>query len=273
MQSTESAAASLGSRMLDEIDETNLEEILSSLRTGFTATTATKTEQIDDADDATGYTSNLSAGRLREYPIPRLDGVVQRHFRATQSAPLALTGRYHELLYVLIASLIAAPHSKSVSIIDFEGSFEILRLLATPLAVQGGSPTTTKRLRRADLDHVHFLRSAPGDAAHVAACVASMEEYMLYAPHCSRDREWWGAVVIGGGLNPADTSGAGHVCVVTDRKGWMKVERAEVPPFWDVTVEGALAERENRQQAVEEAGWVASSPWGNVVFGGVHQGR
>ncbi|KAK0616533.1 hypothetical protein B0T14DRAFT_434262 [Immersiella caudata] len=274
MQSTESGAAGAGARMLAEIDETDLEEILASLRTGFTrATATTTTEQTDNADNATGSTIALSAGRLREYPIPRLDSIVQRHFRATQSAPLAVTGRYHELLYVLIASLIAAPHNKAVSIIDFEGSFELLRLLATPPAIQDGAPTSTNRFRRADLDHVHVLRPAPGDAAHIAGCIASMEEYMLYAPHCSRDREWWGAVVIGGGLNPAGDNGAGHVCVVTDRKGWLRVQRAEVPQFLDATVESALVDRDSRQWEVEDAGWVGTSPWGSVVLGGAQRGR
>ncbi|KAK0644294.1 hypothetical protein B0T16DRAFT_302765, partial [Cercophora newfieldiana] len=269
MQSVESAeAAGVGARMLDEIEETSLEEILASLRTVLTTATATTNDDgHDDTENASTLTAALPAARVREFPIPRLDGVVQRHFRATQSAPLALTGRYHELLYVLIASLISEPHNKAVSIVDFEGSFELLRLFATAPAAQEGSPTVAKSLSRADFDHVHILRPAPGDAAHIASCIATMEKYMLYAPHCSRSREWWGTVVIGGGLSPAGSSGSGHVSVVTDRKGWMRVERAEVPLFMDATAEGALVDRKNRQRAVEEAGWVGTSPWGSVVFG------
>jgi len=192
----------------------------------------------------------------------------------TQSAPLVIGGRYHELLYILIATLISAPHSKAVSVVDFEGRFDLLRLIATPPVIQEGEAAFTTALRRADLDHVHILRLAAGDAEYVANAIAHMEEYMLYAPHCSRDREWWGAVVIGGGLNPAGgTPGGGHVAVIADRRGWLRIDHAEIPQFLDVAVEDAMADRDNRQRAVQETGWVGSSQWGSLVFGRIQKRR
>jgi hypothetical protein len=235
-----------------------------------TSDSTTNDDRIDNPvpTTTTAVPSALSRTHLRRFPIPRLDGIVHNHFRATQSASLAVSGRYLELLYVLIATLVCVPHHKTVSVVDFEGRFDPLRLLTT--AVHLGDPThsvdtrpTTPR--RSDLDHVHILRPSRGDATHVAGCVASMEEHMLYGSHCSRTREWWGTVVIGGGLNPA--GGAGHVAAVADWKGWLRVDRVEVPQFLDVGVEEAIADRERRQRAVEEAGWMATSPWGALVFG------
>ncbi|KAG7286804.1 hypothetical protein NEMBOFW57_009121 [Staphylotrichum longicolle] len=202
------AAASVGSRLLGEIEETTLDE-----------------------------------------------------FRATQSAPLALTGRHRELLYVLIATLVSPPHSKAVAVVDFEDCLDPLQLLTTAPFEQ----STT--VQRADLDHVHILRPARGTSTHIAHCVASIEKHMLYGYHQSRSREWWGTIVIGGGLNPAGSVAASAQAAVTaDWKGWLRVDRAEVSSFWDTSAEEALAERDKRQAAVEAAGWVATSPWGGFTI-------
>lgn len=90
---------------------------------------------------------------------------------------------------------------------------------------------------------------------------------MLYGSHQSRSREWWGTIVIGGGLNPAGSVAASaQVAVTADWKGWLRVDRAEVSSFWDMSAEEALAERDKRQAAVEAAGWVATSPWGGFTI-------
>ncbi|KAK4151289.1 hypothetical protein C8A00DRAFT_17299 [Chaetomidium leptoderma] len=269
MQTTRSAAAaSVGSRVLGEIEETTLDEVLASLRTSF-ATTASNT------NDSNAGTAPVTITRLRTFPIGPLDDLVNRHLRATLSAPLALTGRHRELLYVLVATLITAPHEMAVAIVDFEGRFDPLRLLATMVdqaAVTGSTAAESKpraTVQRADLDHVHILRPARGSFAHIAECVASIEGYILYGSHRSRGREWWGTVVIGGGLNPAGNASAAasaQVTVTADWKGWLRVDRAEVPTFWDMTVEEAMADREKRQAAVEDAGWVATSPWGGFTI-------
>jgi hypothetical protein len=245
-------------------------QVLASLRTSFATTT--------DEND-----SNTSNARLPNFPIAPLKDLVTRHFRATQSAPLALTGRHRELLYVLVATLISRPHDKTVAIVDFEGRFDPLRLLSTRPAEEDTSTTPTTApsiprspVQRTDLDHVHILRPARESATHIADCVAAMEEYMLYGSHRSRGREWWGAIVIGGGLNPAGSASAAasaQVAVTAGWKGWLRVGRAEVPTFWDMSAEEALADREKRQAAVEEAGWVASSPWGGFVICRRERGR
>lgn len=196
------------------------------------------------------------------FPIGPLDKLVNRQFRATHSAPLALTGRHRELLYVLIATLICPPHSKAVAVVDFEGRFDPVQLLTTAPFEQG----TT--VQRADLDHVHILRPARGKLTHIAHCVASIEQHMLYGSHLSRSREWWGTIVIGGGLNPAGSAAAsGQVAVTADWKGWLRVDRAEVSTLWGMSAEEALAGRDKRQAAVEDAGWVATSPWGGFTIG------
>ncbi|KAH6842254.1 hypothetical protein B0I37DRAFT_356358 [Chaetomium sp. MPI-CAGE-AT-0009] len=258
-------AASVGARVLGEIEETTLDEVLASLRSSLLQATD------DNTNDSNAGNIPTSIARPPIFPIDPLNDLVSRHFRATKSAPLALAGRPHELLYVLVATLIAPPHEKAVAIVDFEGRFDPLRLLATPIE---GAPATDSvtlepkpraTLQRPDLDHVHVLRAARGNLTHIAGCVGSIEEHMLYGSHRSRGREWWGTIVIGGGLNPSGSASAAasaQVAVTADWKGWLRVDRAEVPAFWDMSAEEALVDREKRQAAVEEAGWLATSPWG-----------
>lgn len=231
---------------------------------------------------------------LKTFPITQLDHLVKRHFRATQSAPLVITGRYNELLYLLVVTLITAPHEKAVAIIDFEGRFDPLRIFATTphedelqtglssvpgIDRQPGTHTTShvnrQYVRKTDLDHVHIMRPPRGDTAHIAQCVASVEEYMLYGDHPSRTREWWGTIVIGGGNNPAGSPSAAasaQLAVNAGWKGWLRVDRAVsdtalgFPP--GTSLEEALNARENRQRLVESAGWAATCPWGRFTFGG-----
>ncbi|KAK0615195.1 hypothetical protein B0T17DRAFT_619996 [Bombardia bombarda] len=262
--------SSIGARVLSEIDEGSLDEILTALRTIFAA--ASNNANTNSEYRNAPFALPPIATRLNYFPIARLNELVTRHFRSTQSAPLAISGRYYELLYVLVATLIASPHSKAISIIDFEGRFDPLRLLTTsPFeeVATANRPQPKPFLRRADLDHVHILRPVRGSAAHIASCVASVEQYMLYGTHPSRGREWWGTVVIGGGLNPAGSVSAAtsaQVAVTADWKGWLRVERAEIRPFGGVGVEQALADRDRRQAAVDNVSWVASSPWGSFPF-------
>ncbi|KAH6617589.1 hypothetical protein F5144DRAFT_396187 [Chaetomium tenue] len=256
-------AAGVGARVLGEIEETTLDEVLASLRSSLL--------QGPNTNDNNAGNIPTSIVRPPIFPIDPLNDLVNRHFRATQSVPLALTGRPHELIYVLVATLIAPPYEKTVAIVDLEGRFDPLRLLATPIegAAATGSMTLEPKpratLQRSDLDHIHVLRAARGSFTHIADCVGSIEEYMLYGSHRSRGREWWGTIVIGGGLNPSGSASAAasaKVAVTADWKGWLRVDRAEVSTFWDMSAEEALADREKRQAAVEAAGWLATSPWG-----------
>ncbi|GAB1319742.1 DNA recombination and repair protein Rad51-like C-terminal domain-containing protein [Madurella fahalii] len=264
------ATASVGSRVLAEIDEANLDEILASLRKSFAAATTT-----NENDSSTGNAPPASTGP-KNFPLGILNDLVNRHFRATQSAPLAVTGRHRELLYVLIATLIAPPYEKALAIVDFEGRFDPVRLLATaPIECESSmSPTTTDRrsrlgIQRADLHHVHIVRPARGSFRHMAECLTSIENYMLYGSHRSRSREWWGTLVIGGGANPAGDVPAvlsSQIAVTAGRKGWLRVDRPEVASFWSMGAEDAVTERDRRQAAVEGAGWMATSPWGSFAI-------
>jgi len=246
---------------------------LTTLRTSFATAPATTHHNSTT-------TLPFTNPRLKQFPIPRLDELVNRHFRATQSAPLAVSGRYHELLYVLIATLIAPPHQKAVTIVDIEGQFDALRLLTTTpfddIPSQRDDARTqqspiTRRLRPEDLDHVYVLRYPHGNSSQLSDCLASIEDYMLYGSHRSRDREWWGTILIGTDHNTTGSAlnagSAPHVAVTAGWKGWLRVDRSEIATFADLSLEEALADRDERQDAVNEAGWVASSPWGRFTFG------
>lgn len=245
--------------------------------------TTSRNNDHDNHDDANNdkpdpsYVGTLAGPKI--FPIPQLDQLVKRQFRATQSAPLAVKGRYQELLYPLVATVIAQPYEKAVSVIDFEGRFDPLRLLATPsFEDELWAQATSKRfVRRADLDHVHILRPPRGNAAHIAKCVASVEQYMLYGSHRSRTREWWGTIVIGVGSNPAGNLSAdasAHIAVTAGWKGWLRVDDPDAAVFPPGTsIEDALKDRERRQSMVDAAEWVASCPWGGFTFSNSHRER
>lgn len=127
----------------------------------------------------------------------------------------------------------------------------------------------------ADLRHVHVFRPAH---SQVRASLAAAGEYMLYGDHGSRDREWWGTVVVGSsGLFssaslPHPGGGGGTAAATADvlcgYKGWLRVERDEVPGFhMAVSAEEALADRDRRAEAVGRSGWKAVSRWGSYSFG------
>ncbi|KAK4189677.1 hypothetical protein QBC35DRAFT_379770 [Podospora australis] len=276
------SVAGIGARILGEIEETSLDEVLASFRTGFaTASLEPKTDIDDNIFIKNEDNSKFGLTRAPTYfPIPRLNDLVQKHFRTTNSAPLAITGRYHELLYILIATLIAPPHKKTVAVIDFEGRFGPLRLLATTPTTPEPGAGPAIHLRRSDLEHVYILRPPlAGNDKLMARCIASVKHFMLYGNHRSREREWWGTVVIlggavrGSGIDAAirgalDGDDDSQVAVIAGWKGWLRVDRAEIAGFFDTDVGQALADRELRQAAVERAGWEASSLWGSFTFGG-----
>jgi hypothetical protein len=165
-----------------------------------------------------------------------------------------------------------------------DGCFEISRILSctpfppnlAPQATHADQPPRT--LRPSDLNHVYVARPARGDRIHTSEAVASAQDFMLYAAHGSRSREWWGTLVVGGGVNPSSSSTsasggqpptAAVVDVTAAWKGWLRVDRAEVRGFGaGVSVEEALAARTARGDAVDAAGWVARSVWGEFGFGG-----
>jgi len=152
----------------------------------------------------------------------------------------------------LVSTLIAQPYSYTVVVIDAEHRFDVTHLVSAAPAHGPSYPATVS-----DLEHVHIYRPAPGQE-QVKAAVATAGSFMLYGKHGSRDRAWWGTVVVSGT--------GGHIN--TGWNGWLRVERDEVSCFAvGNSVEEALREREKRQMAVSAAGWMASSPWGTYVFG------
>jgi len=218
-----------------------------------------------------------SAGRkLKEFPIPELNSLVARHFRATQSLPLTIAGRPLPLVYLVVATLIAAPQRKAVAVLDFDGRFDMARVLRCPPyqappadGEAAAAAAARRRVTEDDLAHVHVFRPAAGkgppspDAPAVAAAVAAVERHMLYGAHGSRDREYWGVVVVGGAAASPD------VAMATTWKGWLRVDREELLPSEAAIPAGdvlAAAAGEARRGTEGPVYWVANSLWGGFRF-------
>ncbi|PNY29567.1 Uncharacterized protein TCAP_00518 [Tolypocladium capitatum] len=179
--------------------------------------------------------------------MDELDEVAARHFRDTQAAAVSVSGRSLPLLYKLVSSLVAPPHRQTLLVLDLDGRFDATRLTC-------GAD---------DLRHVYVQRPARSSPEHLRALVADAEGFMLYdaAAQASRSRQWWGTVVVGG-------LGAGDI--TAGWNGWLRVDRDQVQAFaLGMSADEALAQRDARQEAVDAAGWAATSPWGGFVF---HEG-
>ncbi|OTA89185.1 hypothetical protein M434DRAFT_398774 [Hypoxylon sp. CO27-5] len=240
------AARHVGAKLLGEVEEESLEELLNSLQINIT-----------------GGPSSIRP----EIPIPTLANIAARYHKATQSAPppvLSVSGRYLPLLYHLVSTLIAEPHNYTVVVVDAESIFDVTRLILSPdRPHQHLSSSYPAQL--SDLRHVHVYRPARGQD-QIKAAVAAAGEWMLYGAHGSRAREWWGTVVIGGGSGTGGGAGA-KGDVNAGWKGWLRVEREEVPGFpAGVSVEEALRDRDKRQEVVDSAGWVAGSRVGAYMW-------
>lgn len=191
-------------------------------------------------------------------PIPTLNALAAKNFRATRSIPLAVTGRQLPLIYRVISGLVSAPHHKTLLVIDTEHRFDATRLSCGPEDVRHvyvhrpafrGSPTT-------DGDHRATARRITPD--QVRGLVAAAEKWIYYGVHNSGGREWWGTIVIG-------ALGGGDI--IAAWKGWLHVELSSIPGFFiGCTVREALADRQRRQDDIEAAPWVASSRWGDLAF-------
>ncbi|KAI1408362.1 hypothetical protein F5Y13DRAFT_194443 [Hypoxylon sp. FL1857] len=246
------AARHVGAKMLGEVEEGSLEELLDSLQANLTGG---------------------PSGIRPEIPIPALANIATRYHKATQSAPppvLSVSGRYLPLLYHLISTLIAGPHNYTVVVIDAESRFDVTRLVSSPSLgsseKSSSSSSSSYPAQLPDLRHVHVYRPARGQD-QIRAAVAAAGEWMLYGAHGSRGREWWGTVVIGGGSGTGSSGISVKGDVNAGWKGWLKVEHEEVSGFpAGVSVEEALRDRDKRQEVVEAAGWVAGSRVGGYVW-------
>ncbi|KAI1091210.1 hypothetical protein F5B19DRAFT_281619 [Rostrohypoxylon terebratum] len=248
------AAKHVGAKLLSEIDEGSLEELLDSLHTNLT-----------------NVISGPSTIRPA-IPFPALAGIATRYHKATQSAPppvLSVSGRYLPLLYHLISTLIAEPYDYTVVVVDAESRFDVTRLLSTPHRSDHAAAhhpiDSSHPARIPDLRHVHVYRPARGQD-QVRAAVAAAGQWMVYGTHESRVREWWGTVVIGGGSGAGGGTGV-KGDVNAGWKGWLRTEREEIPGFpAGVSVEEALRDKGKRQEVVDAAGWVAASRVGGYAW-------
>lgn len=218
----------------------------------------------------------------RVFPISILNVLVVRHYRATHSVPLGIRGRYWPLLYLLLATLIAPPNNKCVLVVDCEGDFEVSKILeSTPVSMQPLPPhLQPKNLPRdqnkrvhppyhrdvlpSDLAHVYVIRPADTREGPLRRAVLSAKQYMTYGPHRSRDREFWGTVVIG-----ADDPGADADVVCGTMKCWLKVERQYVPDLGSRGVrsyEGGLEKRAEHEAERALAPLTARCVWGRFKF-------
>ncbi|KAK7747611.1 hypothetical protein SLS62_009022 [Diatrype stigma] len=302
-------AKHVGAGLLAEVEEESLEMLLASLQQQQQQqqqqANLSTSETVTDDHSSSAHAGNSSSNstihpKLLALP-PGLRDLVVRHQKATTTASsstaqqqqhqqtpvLSITGRYLPLLYHLVSTLIAAPHLYAVVVIDPEWRFDVTRLL---LSSSPSSPTITTTTNPSypatpsDLRHVHILRpprtattTTEGDSrgGGLRAALAAAREWMLYAPaprHPSRDREWWGTVVVGGGdvgLGPGPGPGGGEMLVTSGWKGWLRVDREEVAGFAEAgscSVEEALAQRGRRGEAVERARWVAACRWGGYAW-------
>jgi len=191
----------------------------------------------------------------------------------------------------------------AVAVVDLDGTFDILRLLATKPLSQGwageGSAGESSgagdgnwachdseterakvRITKEDLSHVHILRPPlTKSQSHfsLTECLISIENYMLYSPHHkSHCRQWWGTIILGdlpstsSSMSTLSMSSQATATVTAGRRGWLRVDRADanVLSFGGMSVEEAMEKREIRQGEVERAAWVVSSAWGRFTFGG-----
>ncbi|KJZ72473.1 hypothetical protein HIM_08142 [Hirsutella minnesotensis 3608] len=193
-------------------------------------------------------------GRPKTTYLEELDKIAARRFRDNQAGAVSVSGRALPLVYKLISTLIAPPHRYAVLVVDVDGRFDPTCLTCDN---DDGDSQGDNAVR-----HVYVQRPARASPEHLRALVADAEAFMLYdaSARPSRARPWWGTIVVGGG-------GLGVGDVVAAWKGWLRVDRAEVPSFaLGITADEALAQREARQDAVDAAGWAATSPWGSFVF-------
>ncbi|KAH7324486.1 hypothetical protein B0I35DRAFT_162760 [Stachybotrys elegans] len=224
-----------GRRLLAEVEEMSLEEILDAIRTAF---------------DPRAIRTSSSKRALRLTHIEALDTLITaRHASAPQASTATICGRALPLLYKLIAGLVSPPHRHAVLVIDIDARFDATRLDCLP----------------EDLGHVYVLR--PPQGADLRAVVANARDWLVYgrgSGSASAARCLWGSVLVGGSGEGAAAAG---IDIAASWRGWLRVEPTAVPAFpQGSNVAGALASREARQQTVDEGGWTATSEWGSFVF-------
>ncbi|TVY23244.1 hypothetical protein LHYA1_G007276, partial [Lachnellula hyalina] len=184
----------LGARLLSEIEseEGNLEDLLKDLRTS----------------------TNPNPARTG---IPDLDALWHSH----GSRQLSITGRSLPLIYHLITHLISSSNKNkansrcgrgsTVAVLDLEGRFSPSHLLPS--------------LGEDQLKHIYIWHPTP---INLAVTLSSVEQFMVYGEHASKDRVWRGLFVLGGSAAGKGVRGGDLVTVTTGWRGWLRVEREAV---------------------------------------------
>ncbi|RBR09434.1 uncharacterized protein FIESC28_09884 [Fusarium coffeatum] len=225
-----------GSRLLGEVEELSLEEMLRSLRSS-----------VSSLPNVLGTRTQVQQPQIQPTKLTHispLDEIAAAHFHTTKAAGIGISGRYLPLLYKLVSDLVSPPHSYAILVVDIEGRFDATRLTCSPSHMQ----------------HAYVQRPARSDPEHTRTLIAETEGVLLYGDvaRASAGREWWGTIVVGG-------PGAGDISA--GWKGWLRVDRENVRGFaMGISAEEALDQQKQRQDVVDAAGWVASSQWGGYTF-------
>ncbi|CEI66764.1 hypothetical protein FVEN_g12565 [Fusarium venenatum] len=223
--------AATGSRLLGEIEEMSLEEMLRGLRSSPT---------LDP--NVLGLRTQFQPRKLTH--ISPLDEIAAAHFHTTKIASIGISGRHLPLLYKVVSNLVSPPHLYAILIIDIEGRFDATRLHCSP----------------SHMRHVYVQRPARNDPEHTRTLVAEAEGILLYGDvaRASAGREWWGTIVVGG-LGSGDIS--------ANWKGWLRVDREGVRGFaLGISAQEALDQKKQRHDVVDMAGWAVTSQWGGYTF-------
>ena len=229
-----------------------------------------------------------------------------RHFRATQSIPLTVAGRPLPLVYLVIATLIAAPQRKAVVVLDFEGRFDIARVLrcvpyseppesvegvGEPEAEPGATPeaeTEVEEEAEAKADDPHDEkegtvgvpphRVTEDDLSHVHVFSPAKGKETLAIPIAAAVTAAEKYMLYGehgsrdrewwGIVAIGGTGPISDVAMATTWKGWLRVDREELSPpgLAARTGEALTATEETRHAPSEAVSWVASSLWGGFSF-------
>ncbi|KAJ2903218.1 hypothetical protein MKZ38_010254 [Zalerion maritima] len=232
---------------------------------------------IGPDDQPVGIQGAQTISRARKsIPIPGLDELSLKHQKATGSGNtgpiISVSGRYLSLVYLLVAVLLAPPLGKAVVVVDVEGRFQVRRILKVastkfPLGGPAGAVgdkqrsggdgveetanrdqpqmtnDTVSRISTEDLKHLYVYKPT---REQLKPTLESAEGFMLYGNHGSKGREWWGTIVIGGGVGDGDIS--------CGWRGWLRVEGERVEPFQEgISVQEALQLRKERHAQVDAA--------------------
>ncbi|RYO90707.1 hypothetical protein DL763_005246 [Monosporascus cannonballus] len=298
-------AKHVGAGLLGEVEEESLEELLATLQTATLTTEATSTTTrhkplpIPALQDLAAHYH-----RTTQSAPPPLLSVAGRYLPLLYHLVSTLVAAPHRYAVLVVdpearfdVTRVVGSSSPAASSPELRGGSAPAGL--NPTATPGPDPGPNPNLNPnthpsprpnpnpssgsypatpADLRHIYVLR--PPLSSPLAPAVAAAREWMLYAAHGSRDRELCGTVVVGGSSLPSPSSassvsdGGGDVLVTTGWRGWLRVEREDVPGFGmggsgrggALSVEEALRERGRWDEVVERAGWVAGWRGGLYVW-------